>query len=63
MVDQVGALSGNEAQVDDALEELHTEDGTQLFVVFVNSFDGPASGDSWTAVDRGAVAAPAPPTR
>jgi uncharacterized membrane protein YgcG len=47
VVDRVGALSGNESQVDDALEQLRAEDGTQLFVVFVNSFDG-ASGKNWT---------------
>ncbi|TQN37831.1 TLP18.3/Psb32/MOLO-1 phosphatase superfamily protein [Blastococcus colisei] len=46
VVDLVGALSGNESQVDDALEELRAEDGTQLFVVFVNSFDG-SDGDEW----------------
>jgi hypothetical protein len=46
VVDRVGALSGDEARVDDALEELRAEDGTQLFVVFVSSFDG-ASGKAW----------------
>ncbi|WP_324275755.1 TPM domain-containing protein [Blastococcus brunescens] len=46
VVDQVGALSGGEAQVEEALEELRAEDGTQLFVVFVNSFDG-AQGSEW----------------
>ena len=42
VVDRVGALSGNESQVDDAIDELDAENGTQLFVVFVNSFDGTA---------------------
>jgi uncharacterized membrane protein YgcG/uncharacterized coiled-coil protein SlyX len=46
VVDRVGALSGNESQVDDAINELEAEDGTQLFVVFVNSFDGTA-GKNW----------------
>ena len=34
------ACCGDEAQVEDALEELQAEDGIQLFVVFVDSFDG-----------------------
>jgi uncharacterized membrane protein YgcG/tetratricopeptide (TPR) repeat protein len=46
-------VSENAADVDTgrietALDELQTEAGTQLFVVFVDSFDG-ASGDDWTA--------------
>ena len=39
VVDEAGVLD-DEASVDDALDELQTEDGTQLFVVFVDSFDG-----------------------
>ena len=39
MVDEAGVL-GDESDIDAALEELQTEDGTQLFVVFVDSFDG-----------------------
>jgi hypothetical protein len=46
VVDEVGALSGNETQVEDAIDELESANGTQLFVVFVNSFDG-ADGDEW----------------
>lgn len=46
VVDQVGALTGDEARVQDALDELQKSDGTQLFVVFVSSFDG-ASGPDW----------------
>src|SRR5215218_6614784 len=46
VVDRVGALSGNESEVDDAIEELNADDGTELFVVFVNSFDG-AAGKTW----------------
>jgi uncharacterized membrane protein YgcG/uncharacterized coiled-coil protein SlyX len=47
VVDRVGALNGNESQVDEAIDKLEAEDGTQLFVVFVNSFDG-TDGKSWT---------------
>jgi hypothetical protein len=47
IVDQVGALSGDESTVQDALDKLRSADGTQLFVVFVASFDG-ASGPQWT---------------
>jgi hypothetical protein len=46
VVDRVEALRGGEAQVEDALEELRAEDGTQLFVAFVSSFDG-AEGRDW----------------
>jgi TPM domain len=46
VVDQVGALSGNETQVEDAIDELAATNGMQLFVVFVSSFDG-ADGDDW----------------
>jgi hypothetical protein len=46
ITDQVGALSGDESQVQDALDELRADEGTQLFVVFVDSFDGTA-GDDW----------------
>ncbi|WP_256461073.1 TPM domain-containing protein [Blastococcus sp. PRF04-17] len=46
VVDSVGALSGNETQVEEAIEGLQAEDGTQLFAVFVSSFDG-ARGSDW----------------
>ncbi|MGY1644498.1 TPM domain-containing protein [Geodermatophilus sp. SYSU D00703] len=46
VVDQVGALTGEEARVEDALDRLRAEDGTQLWVAFVDSFDG-ASGQQW----------------
>ena len=39
VVDQADVL-GDESDIDAALEELQTEDGIQLFVVFVDSFDG-----------------------
>ena len=39
IVDEAGVL-GDESEIDAALDELQAEDGTQLFVVFVDSFDG-----------------------
>ena len=35
-----GRRARDEAEVEDALDELQAEDGTQLFVVFVDTFDG-----------------------
>ncbi|WP_170977694.1 TPM domain-containing protein, partial [Blastococcus sp. CCUG 61487] len=46
VVDRVGALQGAEDEVEDALQELRAEDGTQLFVAFVASFDG-VDGEGW----------------
>ncbi|WP_214366038.1 TPM domain-containing protein [Pseudonocardia sp. H11422] len=46
VTDRVGALGGDEAQVREAVDRLRTENGTQLFVVFVSSFDG-VSGEDW----------------
>jgi hypothetical protein len=46
VVDQVGALDGEGARVEDALDQLRADDGTQLWVAFVGSFDG-ASGQQW----------------
>ncbi|CCG01447.1 TPM domain-containing protein [Blastococcus saxobsidens] len=48
VVDEVGALDGRTAEVEAALERLRADTGTQLFVVFVPSFDG-AEGDEWAA--------------
>jgi hypothetical protein len=46
VVDQADVLSsGDESQVQDALDQLQSEDGTQLFVVFVDSFDGVGTGE------------------
>ncbi len=45
VVDEAGVL-GDEAAVESAVEELQAEDGTQLFVVFVDTFEG-ASGGEW----------------
>ncbi|WP_299034289.1 TPM domain-containing protein [uncultured Pseudokineococcus sp.] len=46
VTDQVGALTGEEAQVEAALADLRAETGVQLFVVFVDSFDG-LGGQQW----------------
>ncbi|MCZ2803781.1 TPM domain-containing protein [Modestobacter sp. VKM Ac-2983] len=41
LVDQADVLdAGEEAEVESALQELEAEDGTQLYVVYVDSFDG-----------------------
>ena len=37
--------SGDESEIDDALDELQAEDGTQLFVVYVDTFDGLTAGE------------------
>ncbi|WP_345771850.1 TPM domain-containing protein [Geodermatophilus sabuli] len=44
VTDRVGALSGDESEVDSALDELQADEGTQLFVVYVSSFDGQEPG-------------------
>jgi hypothetical protein len=46
IVDQVGALDGDVSRVEEALDRLRAEDGTQVWVAFVDSFDG-ASGQQW----------------
>lgn len=46
VTDQVGALSGSEAEVQDAIDELRQETGLRLFVVFVDSFEG-QDGQTW----------------
>jgi len=43
VVDEAGVL-GDEGEIEAALDELQAEDGTQLFVVFVDSFDGLTAG-------------------
>jgi hypothetical protein len=46
VVDEAGVLSsGEESQVADALDQLQAEDGTQLFVVFVDTFGGQTPGE------------------
>ncbi|MDQ3476033.1 MAG: TPM domain-containing protein, partial [Actinomycetota bacterium] len=46
ITDQADALGGDDAQVREALDQLRADDGTQLFLVFVSSFDG-LDGQSW----------------
>ncbi|MCZ2846657.1 TPM domain-containing protein [Modestobacter sp. VKM Ac-2978] len=47
LVDQADVLdSGEEAEVESALQELQTEDGTQLYVVYVDDF-GELNGREW----------------
>jgi hypothetical protein len=45
--DSVGAVEGQEGEITDALERLAAETDVQLFVVYVDSFDGVSSGESW----------------
>lgn len=48
ITDTVGALDGREADVQAALESLFESTGTQLFVAFVDDFDGSVPSDaSW----------------
>ena len=47
VVDQADVL-GDESDIDAALDELQTEDGTQLFVVYVDSFEGLSAGEWMT---------------
>ena len=44
--DRVGALDGQDQRVEDALATLRSDTGVQLWVVYVDSFDG-ADGRSW----------------
>ena len=44
ITDRVGALEGRRDDVDAALERLRVGENAQLFVVFVSTFDGTASG-------------------
>lgn len=46
LVDQAGVLTDGDTQVRDALDGLRAETGLQLWVVFVESFDGDA-GQGW----------------
>src|SRR6185312_10532569 len=49
VTDRAGVLSaGDRADVEAALEKLRDDDGTQLWVVYVDSFDG-LSGSDWAA--------------
>jgi uncharacterized membrane protein YgcG len=44
VVDEASAIT-DEASVEDAIDELQAEDGTQLYVVFVDSFEGLSAGE------------------
>src|SRR3954469_22042172 len=46
ITDQVDALGGDESEVQDALDSLRQDKGIELFVVYVDSFDG-ATGQTW----------------
>ncbi len=48
VTDLVGALGGDTGRVQQAVDERQAEDGTQVFVAYVSSFDGLASGE-WAA--------------
>ena len=53
VVDTVGALSGREAEVQAALDDLYAQADIQLFVVYVDSFENPSDGVEWA--DRVAI--------
>ena len=48
VTDRIDALAGEGARVREALEQLRVANGTQLFVVYVSSFDG-VDGQRWSA--------------
>jgi hypothetical protein len=48
ITDPAGVLGGGTAEIQAALDELRQANGTQLWVVYVRSFDG-ASGEDWAA--------------
>ena len=48
ITDQNNSLGGNTAEVQNAIDKLYGEDKIQLWVVYVDSFDG-ESGDQWAA--------------
>ena len=47
VLDSVGAISGEEAEVTAALDDLYERARIQLFVVYVSTFDNPASAIDW----------------
>ncbi len=55
VLDTVGAITGDEARVTAAIEELYASTRIQLFVVYVDSFTGTTDGDwaNQTAIDNG----------
>ena len=48
VTDEADVLGGNTAGVEDAVEELQADEGLQLWVVYVDTFDGISAAD-WTA--------------
>ena len=40
ITDQSNVLGGDRSEVQDAIQNLQSDTGTQLFVVYVDSFDG-----------------------
>lgn len=56
VLDRVGAVSGDEAAIQSALDSLYDRANIQLFAVFVGEFENPSSAIDWanaTAVDNG----------
>jgi hypothetical protein len=47
ILDTVGAVTGQEDAITDSLKQLAAETDVQLFVVYVDSFDGVPAGQSW----------------
>jgi len=47
VLDTVGAVSGDEARVQTALDDLYASSGIQLFVVYVSTFDNPSDPIDW----------------
>ncbi|HEY9378142.1 MAG TPA: TPM domain-containing protein, partial [Jiangellaceae bacterium] len=47
VTDRIDALAGEGARVREALDQLRVANGTQLFVVYVSSFDG-MNGQQWS---------------
>ncbi len=48
ITDQNNSLAGHTAEIQNAMDKLYSEDKLQLWVVYVDSFDG-ATGPAWTA--------------
>src|SRR5438270_2736440 len=46
ITDQVNALGGNKSEVQNTLDRLRSDTGTEMFVAYVDSFDGMA-GHTW----------------
>jgi len=47
VLDESGVVSGDEARIETALDQLYDETGIQLFVVYVDSFTGADSAADW----------------